>query len=66
MARTLFINNIGGSKIDIFYVEMAGNSSETKPTSNIAMGSKFREIDTGKTYRFNETSGEWTESSITD
>lgn len=66
MVRTLWISNVGGAKDDVFYVKLAGNSSDIKPTANIATGSSFTEVDTGKTYRFEETDGEWTESSIND
>lgn len=37
---------------DNFYVEIAGTSSESKPTTAIVSGSKFIEVDTGKTYVF--------------
>ena len=39
-----------GKKAATFY----GTSSEAKPTQNIAMGSVFVEVDTGKAYLFNE------------
>ena len=41
------------------YVEIAGNSSETKPVDGIITGSKFKEVDTGKTFLFDESSNEW-------
>ena len=43
-------------------IRAAGSSGDVKPT-DVATGSKFREVDTGKTYVFNEASGSWTESS---
>ena len=43
------------------YVEIALDSTETKPTSMIADGSVALETDTGKMYVFNEKSGEWIE-----
>ena len=43
------------------YVEIAGTSSESKPTSDIVTGSRFDEVDTGKQYRFDELSGAWYE-----
>lgn len=45
----------------ISYVEISGDSTETKPTTGIADGSIFVESDTGTTYFFNETSGDWVE-----
>lgn len=43
------------------YIEAAGSSSETKPTTDIVTGSLFLESDTGKMYVFDETSTEWTQ-----
>lgn len=40
-------------------VEIYGLSTDTKPTDNIANGSVFFEIDTGKNYRFDREGGEW-------
>ena len=34
------------------YVELEGESSETKPTENIGVNSKFYELDTGDFYYF--------------
>lgn len=44
-----------GKKASTFY----GTSSEAKPVQNIAMGSVFIEVDTGKAYLFNETTSAW-------
>lgn len=38
-----------------------GTSSETKPTTGIAFGSVFIEVDTGKAFLFNESTYEWVE-----
>jgi hypothetical protein len=38
-----------------------GTSSETKPTSGLAMGSVFVEVDTGKAFLFNESTSAWVE-----
>lgn len=46
-----------GKKVSTIY----GTSSEAKPTQNIAMGSVFIEVDTGKAYLFNETTSTWVE-----
>lgn len=42
-------------------VDISGLSSDTKPTANIAEGSIFCEVDTGKVFFFNETSSTWVE-----
>lgn len=36
------------------YIEAAGLSTDAKPTDRIVTGSRFREVDTGKTYMFAE------------
>ena len=41
------------------YIEASGLSTDTKPTSNIATGSLFLEVDTGDVYAFDEDSGSW-------
>lgn len=43
------------------YVEMAGLSTDNKPTTNLVTGSLFLEVDTGKVYAFDEISGTWNE-----
>lgn len=45
----------------VAYVEISGDSTETKPTAGIADGSIFVESNTGKVYFFNEKSGDWVE-----
>ena len=42
-------------------VTIFGTSSESKPTTGIAMGSAFVEVDTGKSFLFNETTSLWVE-----
>lgn len=44
---------------DRAYVELAGKSSDSKPTKGIAEGSICVEVNTGKVFFFNGTS--WTE-----
>ena len=39
------------------YVELEGNSEDTKPTENIGVNSKFYELDTGDVYYF--TGSDW-------
>lgn len=38
-----------------------GLSTDTKPTGAVLNGREFREMDTGKTYLFDEENGEWLE-----
>lgn len=45
------------------YISAAGLSTDEKPTNNLITGSVFCEIDTGKTYRFDEASSSWLEQS---
>ena len=46
---------------DINYYEFSGTHSDTKPTSNIATGSVFLEVDTGSVFFFEEEQGDWVE-----
>lgn len=60
MVRThviFFLEDGSGGKVKL--VECAGDSTDTKPTSRIATGSKFKEVDTGKKYRYSEDSDSW-------
>ena len=41
------------------YIEAAGLSGDTKPTTGIVTGSKFREVDTGVEYAFDEVTATW-------
>ena len=43
------------------YVEISGDSSESKPTANIVDGSIFTESNTGKVFFFNEKTSAWVE-----
>lgn len=63
MIRILDAHNVANK---VKYVEMAGTSSDTKPTSlgnnvAIATGSVFIEVNTKKVYMFNEASNSWVE-----
>lgn len=51
---------------DINYYEFSGLSTDTKPTSSIATGSVFIEVDTGAAFFFDEESGEWIEAGGSD
>lgn len=52
------LNDLG---VILSVVELAGPSSESKPTTGIANGSLFRETDTGKIFIFDEDDG-WSET----
>ena len=41
--------------------EFYGLSTDTKPTENVATGSVFLEVDTGKTFLYDEEGEDWTE-----
>ena len=58
----MFTNNkakyFGDNKV---LIEAACLKTDSKPTTDIANGSKCIEMDTGKTYMFNEEDSEWEE-----
>lgn len=66
MVRVLYKSDVDGSLGDIYYYRFAGNSNDSKPTATVSTGSRFLEVDTGKKYRFSESSGEWTETNQID
>lgn len=43
----------------LHYVEMAGRTSDSKPTTGIITGSKFLEVETGDVYAFEESGSNW-------
>ena len=43
------------------YIEMAGLSTDSKPTGKFATGSIFTEVDTGKVYLYNAAGTTWVE-----
>lgn len=57
------VDKADGSTDGRYYVEIAGDNTETKPTELIASGSIFLEVDTGDLYVFDESAnsgaGEW-------
>ena len=58
-ARILVERYIGDG---ISYVEIAGKTGDTKPTGSFATGSKYFDIQTGKTYYYDEkgsSGSEW-------
>lgn len=56
MIRTLFMREFDDNTI---FAQFVGNSSDNKPTEGIVTGSEFLEVDTAKTYLFDEDSGAW-------
>lgn len=65
--RTLYSKVVGtDGETVINYVEMAGLSTDTKPTDNIAAGSVFLEVDTGLVAIFNEEDNEWTGGTVAE
>jgi len=44
---------------DSIYIEIACESSDTKPTDGIATGSVAYEVDTGYIYMFSEKTSAW-------
>lgn len=43
----------------IYYKEFAGDSNETKPKENLAVGSKFWEVDSGLISGFSAAEDDW-------
>lgn len=56
MLRTLKTRYYDGM---LLIADFAGNSTDTKPTTGIITGSTFVEVDTGKTYLYDEDTGTW-------
>lgn len=46
---------------EIIMVQLAGLSTDSKPTDGIATGSSFLEVNTGKVFLYDETGSTWTE-----
>ena len=47
------------TSINLCYVEISCNSSDTKPTEDISTGSLCIEVDTGDVYLFDEETSGW-------
>ena len=58
MIRNLVENTFTDNKR---YIEAAGLSTDSKPTTGIVTGSVFIEVNTGKVFLFDEASGSWQE-----
>lgn len=52
MVRIITERIIEGNKK---YIEAAGLSTDSKPSTNLVTGSLFLEVDSGKVYAFDET-----------
>lgn len=61
--RTIFSVMVGTDENGdpIYYKEMTGESSETKPKDRLAAGSPFLEVDTGKIMCFSEVQNDYVE-----
>lgn len=58
------IRQLNGKYVgDASVVELAGLSTDAKPTAGLATGSLFLEVDTGKIYAFDEVGENWNELS---
>ena len=55
--QPVYTNDGSYKKIATIY----GTSGESKPTTGLAFGSLFVEVDTGKAFLFNETTSAWVE-----
>ena len=53
------VNDVDESAPAKYYVELAGDSLDAKPTDMIADGSVLLETDTGNLYVFSEASSDW-------
>lgn len=58
-AKVVRYQNASGEPALTYYYEIAGDSTETKPTANVADGSIFTETDTGDVYMFNAKTSAW-------
>ena len=65
LKNQLFSYDTDGAPLRL--VEIAGLSSDTKPTTGLVSGSRFLEVDTGKTYVLDADSNTaaWTEVVVT-
>lgn len=63
MIRALVERNFDQTKK---YVELAGLSTDSKPTSGIITGCLFYEVDTGVKYMFDETGAVWNAIGLTE
>ena len=64
LKQQLFNYDADGNPVN--YVEIAGLSTDSKPTSGLVSGSEFIEVDTGKSYVLDAESESktWTEKVV--
>lgn len=62
MIRIVTSKDVEGIHGKIRYQVMYGDSDDSKPTTGLATGSKFIEVDTGDEYIYDETSTQWTKT----
>ena len=57
------LHSYDADKNPLYYAEFCGTSSESKPTAGLISGSKFTEVNTGKTFVFDgiSTTKAWSE-----
>ena len=58
MVRVTYVGAGDGSAA---YQELAGLSTDSKPTTGLFTGSIFVEVNTGKVFMFNEATSTWVE-----
>lgn len=58
MIRNIVENKFTDNKT---YIEAYGKSTDAKPTSGIATGSTFFEVNTSKVFMFDESTSSWIE-----
>lgn len=58
MVRILYSEGKLGEGVPVFCV-FAGKSTDTKPTDGVMTGSSFREVNTGKSYVYEEEEQVW-------
>lgn len=47
------------SLVDKLMIDYVGLSTDTKPSGNLHNGSSFLEMDTGRTFYYDEDGGSW-------
>jgi hypothetical protein len=57
--RILSKKDVDGASGDVYLYELAGLSTETKPTKDVATGSSFLEVNTTNVYFYEETTETW-------
>ena len=58
--KAVSITNTNGEVTTLYQQEIFCNSTDSKPTENLANGSMLVEVDTGYIYIFDEVAKTWT------